>query len=1034
MQLYINAQKLISMLMSQKTACYNNDYIPFAHTSSNKPISKCYWLILALISLPVLCSAQIATIKGTVVSQGEPVIGATVSIRGTTIGVTTDLNGEFTLKEVPVGEQTMVFSFVGFQTKEIEVTVTAGLLYLEDDIEIEEGLNLKEFIVEDKMRDGNEKAVKMQKETINLVQIVASENIESLPDRNAAEALQRMPGMVMETDQGEGSYVSFRGTPTDWGAALINGDRMPVADEDDIGRAFNFEVMPTTLIEYIVFNQSMAAELEGDAIGGSANFITKFVPENPEFEVELGMGQNFKAREPLFDVSLSGGRRFGKNKNFGAVGGVSVYNRNYATDNYELFYSNNDNHNIERLELRKYNGERTSYGAHTKFDYRINKNNELYVLGFYGRLDDQEFHRKTMYNWVSGVGQTIILHNIHSRRTNEFNGLNAGGNHKISDKVSFDWKVARYETEFRYGPSGPENEGSNAGYNVIEYEKLVHFDDYLYLDEEGNRTDERSAFERWRLLDIDSPIPGYGDPAHNLNPRYSNVTPIKPEDTMFLHKKTFAEIRNSYEQDPIVVGANVHVEINKKMNLRIGGKHRQKKGYRKYEFESWVRDPQKTGDALLYIDNDLYDIPNSERYLREEDGNYQQHMEQFLSDDGMQNWIKNNSENLIYLPFTPTTTDLYKQFVGGNFEYEESVNAGYIALDWEISKKFKLDFGVRVEETDIEIIADNAQDTVYFDMSTGDVIIETWIEKDVMTDKYLSVLPMINFNYSINQKSSLRGAFTRSFRRPNFSELKPGFPDIHYTHFHALYGNPDLRPTFSWNGDVSYQRYIGLKGVLTVSAYYKYVIDHIYTAFKSEDALNVSGISNTFRPPGGILSKEFQNAPYAHVGGIELTMVQKLHFLPGFLKNLSVRGNYAFTESKMRIESRDELQPLPRQARHIANFRLSYDVEKFSASIATNYRAPFLMELNLIAVRDPETGEPSVFNQTNDFDMFMGVSWGLDASAQYHITPKLSVYAEVNNLLNTPFVIYRGVRERPFQVEYYGLRALAGLKYNFTKS
>lgn len=991
------------------------------------------FLIPLFVCFSLIGSAQTATIIGKVIQEGEPIIGATVSVKGTTIGTTTDIDGEFTLKEVPVGEQTLVFAFVGYKTRQIGMTVDAGIHYLEKDVELEQGVNLKEFVVEDKMREGNEKAVKMQKESINLVQISASEDIESLPDRNAAEALQRMPGMVMETDQGEGSYVSFRGTPTDWGAALINGDRMPVADEDDVGRAFNFEVLPTGLIEYIVFNQSMAAELEGDAIGGSANFITKFVPENPEFEVELGMGQNFKARKPLYDFSVSGGRRFGKSKKFGAVGGVSVYNRNYATDNYELFYSNNDNHNIERLELNKFNGERTSYGAHTKFDYRINKNNELYVLGFYGRLEDQEFNRKTMYNWVSGVGQTIILHNIHSNRINEINGLDAGGNHKLSDKVSFDWKVARYETQFKYGPSGPLNEGSNAGYNVIEYEKLVRFDDYLFLDEQGNQTNEQNAFERWRLLDIDSPIPGYGDRADDLNPRYSNVTAIKPEDTMFLHKKTFAEIRNAYEQDPIVVSGNMRIDLNKKMRLKIGGKHRQKKGYRVYEFESWVRDPTKTGEALLYEDNNLYDIPNKENFLREEGGNYQQHMKQFLSDEGMQNWIANNSENLIYLPFTPTTTDLFKQFTGGNFEYEETVNAGYIALDWKVSKKFKMDLGVRIEQTDVMMLADNAQDTVYFDMTTGDAIIETWIEQDELSDKYFSILPMLNFNYGISDKSSLRGAFTRSFRRPNFSEIKPGFPDIHYTHFHALYGNPDLRPTFSWNGDVSYQRYVGLKGVLTVTAYYKYIVDHIYTAFKSEDALNVSGISNTFRPPGGILSKEFQNAPYAHVGGMEFTMIQKLHFLPSFLENLSVRANYAFTESKMRIASREELQPLPRQARHIANFKLSYDVERFSATIATNYRAPFLMELNLIAVTDPETGEPVVFNQSNDFDMYMGISWGLDASFSYNITPKLTAYAEINNLLNTPLVIYRGVRERPFQVDYYGRRALAGLSYNFTK-
>lgn len=988
-------------------------------------------LVLLSVVIATSLSAQESSVEGVVKDQYGPLIGASVIVENTTTGAVTDIDGKFEIKGLNPGPINLQISFIGYETITHSLVLKSGVNKVSKPIQMKPGLALKQVTVEGKMSEGNEKAMSMQRKSVNLSQVVASENIESLPDRNAAEALQRLPGVVMETDQGEGSYISFRGTPTDWGAALINGDRLPVADEEDIGRAFNFDILPTSLIEYIQFNLTLSPEIEGDAIGGSANFISKQIPDSFNLEVQAGAGYNNKALKPLYELSLAAGTRLGKNKKLGIVGGGSVYNRNWATDNYEFFYSNNDNHNIERLELRKYDGERTSYGAHLKLQYDFNKNNSIYALGFYGRLEDMEFNRKTMYNWVAGVGQSIIVQNIHNLMINDILGGTLGGEHKVTEKLSVDWRVSQYETEFKYGPSGPDNGLSADGYNVIEYEKLVKFTDYLYLDEAGNPTDEQNAYTRLRLLDIDSPVEGYGTPADNIQPTWDNVVPIKPEDTLFLHKKTYAELRNVYEKDPIVIALNLNYEINSRNKIRFGGKYRDKEGYRTYGLESWVRDANNSNTALVYNDQELRDIPNLNTYQQAEGGHYQPYTEQFLSDEDMQNWLVNNKDQLKFLPFGPKTTDLYKQFVGSNYEYNENVIAFYAAYNKKIGSKLTLDLGLRYEQTDVYVKAPNAVDSTYFNFETGEAIVDTWLEYDEMSRKYDAFLPMLNFVFDINEKSLVKGAVTRSFRRPNFSEVKPGQPDIHYTHFHALYGNPDLNPTYSTNVDLSYQRYTGLQGVITITGFYKYVTDHIYTAFKSTDEVNISGVANTFRPPGGILAKEYKNAPYANLFGFELSFQQPLKFMPGILKNLVFSGNYAFTESKMKIESREELQPLPRQAKHLANVRLGYEGEKFQATIASTFRSSYLMELNLIAVEDPETGEPVIFNESNDFDQYMGKTLGLDASISYNINKHFSVYAEGNNLLNTPFIVYRGRIERPIQVEYYSFRVLGGVKYKF---
>nr|MDC2855190.1 TonB-dependent receptor plug domain-containing protein [Ningiella sp. W23] len=62
-----------------------------------------------------------------------------------------------------------------------------------------------------------------------------------LPDRNAAEAVQRIPGVSIERDQGEGRFVAVRGLPAQWSSASINGDRLPTAEEETTSRATAFD-------------------------------------------------------------------------------------------------------------------------------------------------------------------------------------------------------------------------------------------------------------------------------------------------------------------------------------------------------------------------------------------------------------------------------------------------------------------------------------------------------------------------------------------------------------------------------------------------------------------------------------------------------------------------------------------------------------------------------------------------------------------------------------------------------------------------
>jgi TonB-dependent receptor len=243
-----------------------------------------------------------------------------------------------------------------------------------------------------------------------------------------------------------------------------------------------------------------------------------------------------------------------------------------------------------------------------------------------------------------------------------------------------------------------------------------------------------------------------------------------------------------------------------------------------------------------------------------------------------------------------------------------------------------------------------------------------------------------------------------------------------------VFGNPNLNPSFSWNADLIFEKYLSANGLISFGGFYKYVTDHIYTAFESSSTDN-NGISNEFQIPGGVIAKKYQNAPYANIAGLEANFSFKLNMLPGIWKHFGISANYSYTWSELKIESREKLQALPRQSPNVGNLAVFYESSKLTVRIAGNYKDPFLYELNLYAVEDPQSNQIQVLHQDNDFDMYVGRMFTLDASASWNLTEHLSLTAEANNLSNTPFVVYRGRRERPVKTEYYSIRALAGLRF-----
>ena len=84
-----------------------------------------------------LVTAQITKVTGTVISEedGLPVVGASILVKGTTVGTVTDMDGKFTLSNVPSSAKTLVVSFIGMATQEVAIKQTVNIT-LKSDAEV----------------------------------------------------------------------------------------------------------------------------------------------------------------------------------------------------------------------------------------------------------------------------------------------------------------------------------------------------------------------------------------------------------------------------------------------------------------------------------------------------------------------------------------------------------------------------------------------------------------------------------------------------------------------------------------------------------------------------------------------------------------------------------------------------------------------------------------------------------------------------------------------------------------------------------
>ena len=370
-------------------------------------------------------------------ADGQPLPGASVEVQQTSLKTRTDVNGRFRLAAVPAGEQILVVEFIGFESREITVSVAPEAV-----TPVEIGLDKATFgesltVNATPILEGQAKALNQQRTAINIQNIVSSDQFGQFPDPNAAEATQRIPGITLQRDQGEGRYVIVRGIEARLSSMTINGERIP-SPEGDV-RQVALDVIPADLLEAIEVSKALTPDMDGDAIGGAVNLVTRRAPSEERVTVNAGYGQTDLDGGDIVEAGALWGRRFSDDR-IGMLLAVSSLETDRGSENIEPEY---DDGELAELQLRDYLLTRERDGINLDLDMRASEASEVRLHAIWNEFGDDEIRRRRISVPEDGELERTLRDRF---EVQTIQAVAAEGSHLIDGTV-VDWRLSWADSE-----------------------------------------------------------------------------------------------------------------------------------------------------------------------------------------------------------------------------------------------------------------------------------------------------------------------------------------------------------------------------------------------------------------------------------------------------------------------------------------------------------------------------------------------------------------------------------------------------------
>ncbi len=249
------------------------------------PIYIVFILIILPLTFARATEGATGKINGTVTHMGHPVEFANLAIKGSTIGATTDLSGNFNIGNAPLGRQTILVSVVGYHPREVLLLVSAEKP-AQIHIELEEAIiNLEQVVVTGTLREVSLKdsPVKME--------VISGDFLARSASNNLIDAIEMINGLGVSNDCSAcgTTGININGMESSNTAVLIDG--MPIMGA--LAAVYGLNGIPTEMIERIEVLKGPSSTLYGsEAVAGVINIITKNPQEAPLLSINTFVTSN----------------------------------------------------------------------------------------------------------------------------------------------------------------------------------------------------------------------------------------------------------------------------------------------------------------------------------------------------------------------------------------------------------------------------------------------------------------------------------------------------------------------------------------------------------------------------------------------------------------------------------------------------------------------------------------------------------------------------------------------------------------------
>ena len=829
------------------------------------------------------------TVRGRIVDGSKQILpGASIYIDKLHTGVTSDINGFYTLPNLDPGTYTLKVSYVGYDPVLINITIPEGKT-LEKDVVMKEGVELQEVVIGGALQ-GQNRAINAQKSNLGITNIVSADQVGKFPDSNIGDALKRISGINVQYDQGEARFGQVRGTSADLSSVTINGNRVPSAEGDT--RNVQLDLIPADMVQTIEVNKVITPDMDADAIGGSINLVTKNSPYKRIISATAGSGWNKVSEKAQTNLGFTYGDKFFNDK-LGLIVSASYQYAPSGSDNTEFEWGQTDAGELylKNYEIRQYyvTRERQSYSAALNWD--ITSNHKLFFKGIFNNRNDWEnryrttlkdLNKKSVDNTadvrIQTKGGTPDNKNarLEQQRTMDFT---LGGEHLLG-KVSVDWNVS-------YAKASEERPNERYIDYVLKKQKFT-----------PDLSDLRKPYY--------SPQSGYS----------------MTLDNTFSLKEVTEEQEDIQEKD-FKLNLNLELPLRKGEfgnKLKFGGKLVAKSKDKEkdhYGYEPLNEDGFDSSSFTNIVSQNRDGFMPGDKYKAGS----------FISKDYLGNLDLNNSS------LFKKTQNLDE--IAVRFNAKETVTAGYLRFDQNLGKKWKMMAGVRLENTHIKYSGMN------YDANKDELTHTAESKKS-----YLNVLPSLLVKYDANDELKVRASFTNTISRPKYSAL---IPNVNITKDDEIsMGNPDLDATISYNLDLSADYYFKSIGLVSAGVFYKRINDFIVDQRISDYVYNGETYQK-FTQPKNAGNADLLGVELGYQRDFGFIAPALKHF--GFYGNYTYTYTRVSDFNFEGRENESGLR-LPGSPKNTANASLYYERSGLNVRLSYNYASAFIDEMGKTKFED----------------------------------------------------------------------------------